>query len=315
MTLRDLLTDETRFVHGVGGSQRLLARDVLLARVVDYGADSFLCGLHPRPLPPAPAAEVERRARGRLRRKRTVPVERLRDAAFGHYLIRRWQEAVNAFDAVYADRQATPPEVHNTDGDPLILTIDHFAIAPGARVDVEAQLAALPDVTPPEADESPSVFVFLRPGNPLYKIWDNTVIGHGRLFDTALQLETNSQARADTLRARVEAACGDLISHRAREHADPVSAKAEPAEPFAAAEPVSPEAKQLILKFKRRHYADWPDHSLPALGGKTPREAIRTAQGRRATDVLLKQMENLEQSADEGTAFDFAIIRRELGLE
>jgi hypothetical protein len=155
----------------------------------------------------------------------------------------------------------------------------------------------------------------LRPGNPLYKSWENTVIGHGRLFDTALQLETNSQARADTLRARVEAACGGLISHRVREHADPVSAKAAPAEPFAAAEPASPEAKQLILKFKRRHYADWPDQSLPALGGKTPREAIRTAQGRRATDVLLKQMEHLEQSAGQGTAFDFGVIRRELGLE
>ena len=35
-----------------------------------------------------------RRARSRLRRKRAVPVERLRDAKMGRYLIARWEEAV-----------------------------------------------------------------------------------------------------------------------------------------------------------------------------------------------------------------------------
>jgi hypothetical protein len=315
ITLRDLLTDETRYVHEVGGSQGLVARDVLLARIVDHDTGSFLCGLHPRPLLPAAAAEVERRARGRLRRKRAVPVERLRDEAFGRYLIKRWQEAVEDFDVAYAARQTALPEVQNSDGDPLIVTIDHFDIAPGARASVEAHLASLSGEEPPDADESPPVFTFLRPGNPRYKSWDNTIVGHGRLFDTTLQLETNSQARADTLRARVEAVCGDLISHRAREHADPVSAKAAPVELDAAAELSSPEAERLILDFKRRHYADWPDQPLPALGGRTAREAIRTAQGRRDVDVLLKEMEHLEQSAAGGVAFDFAEIRRELGLE
>ena len=64
-----------------------------------------------------------------------------------------------------------------------------------------------------------------------------------------------------------------------------------------AGEPPSPEADQLILEFKRRHYADWPDQPLPALDGKTPREAVQTVGGRGVVDVLLKGMENLEQRA------------------
>ena len=36
-----------------------------------------------------------------------------------------------------------------------------------------------------------------------------------------------------------------------------------------APEPPTPEMEQLALEFKRRHYADWLDHPLPALGGET----------------------------------------------
>ena len=317
ITLRDMLTDETRCVHEVSGSQTLVARDVLLARIVDYEETSLLCGSHPRPLSPAPAAEVLRRVRGRLRRKRAVPVDRLRDEAFGRYLIKRWEEAVDELDREYADRLAGSPEIQNTDGDPLLLTIDHFEIAPGKRDDVEARLAELDGVDPPKAGESDPAYVFLRSGNALHKSWEKTVVGRGRLLDTFLQLETNSTSRADTLRARVEVACSGLISHRVRAHADPASEKAasSPSGRGIADEPLTPEAERLILDFKRRHYADWPDHPLPALDGKTPREAVQTAGGRGAVDILLKEMENREQRVEDGASFDFSQLRSELGLE
>ena len=317
ISLRDMLTGETRCVNEVSGSEVLVARDVLLGRVADYEGAFLLCGSHPRPLPPGPAAEVLRRARGRLRRKRAVPIDRLRDESFGRYLIKRWEEAVDALDVAYADQQAGSPEIQNTDGDPLLLTIDHFEIAPGKRRDVEGRLAELADVDSPEVGESDRVYVFLRSGNALHKSWENTVVGHGRFFRTSLQLETNSKSRADVLRARVEGACGGLISHRAREHADPVSEKASSFQSGRdiANEPSGPEAEQLVLGFKRRHYADWPDHPLPALDGQTPREAAQTARGRGDVDVLLKEMENREQRMGEGASFDFSGLRSELGLE
>jgi hypothetical protein len=115
------------------------------------------------------------------------------------------------------------------------------------------------------------------------------------------------------LRARVEAACTDGIRHRAREHADPMSSKAAPAK--SDPEPPPPEAEQFLLEFKERHYADWLDHSLPALDGMTPRKAARTVPGRSAVDTLLKDMENREQRSAGGSAFDFSKFRRELGLD
>ena len=311
LTLCDLLSGETRHVREVSGSQGLVVRDALLARVVDHADGPLLCGSHPRPLPPFEAAEVVRRARGRLRRKRAVPVERLRDPSFGGYLIRRWEEAVAVLEA----RRLIPPVLRNTDDDPLLLTTDHFEIRPSARADVETRLAALEGTESPLPGEDPPVYTFLRSGSTPGGNLDSTVVGHARLTDTALQLETNSRTRADALRERVEAACGDRIKYRIREHTDPLSPKVVLDHRDAAPEPPPADADQIVLEFKQRHYATWPDEPLPALGGQTPRDAIGTPQGRIAVDVLLKDMENRERRAAGGAAFDFSELRRELRLD
>jgi hypothetical protein len=310
VTVRDLLSGEERVVHETSGSQSLVARDALLGRVVDHDGVSVLCGTHPCRLPPFEAAEVVRRARGRLRRKRAVPVERLRDEKFGRYLIRRWDEAVASLDA----RVELPRELRNTDGDSLLVTIDHYDVAPGERPAVEAGLAGLEGVQTPEPGEEPAMYVFLRPegaagGEGI------TVVGQAVLSKMKLMLETSSRERADTLRGRVEAACGGRIRHRAREHQDPLSSKAAAEGGGREPEPLRPEEARVIRRIKELQYATWLDDALPALGGKTPREAVRSARGREAVDVVLKDMENLEHRFHGEAAFDFASIRRELKLD
>jgi hypothetical protein len=56
------------------------------------------------------------------------------------------------------------------------------------------------------------------------------------------------------------------------------------------------------------------DQPVPALHGKTPREAAKTAQGRAGVDVLLKEFENHEQRSPPEARFDFADVRKDLGL-
>jgi len=315
LTLQDLLSGEVRCVQEVSGSQSVVMRDALLGRVVDHEGVSLLCGSHPRLLSPTDTVEVVRRAKGRLRRKRAVPVERLRDEAFGRYLIRRWEEALRARDL----RAAIPPQLQNTDGDPLLLTTDHFALDPGVRTEVESCLAAMEGVevedAAADAEASGPVYVFLTAGNRVHAHLENTVVGRARLVDAGLRLETNSRERADALRARVEAACRGLLRHRAREHSDPLSPAVREARPAAPPEPPPPEAEEAVLDLKRRYYAAWPDEAVPALGGLSPREAVRTAQGRNAVDVLLKDMENQEHRFAGQSPFDFSELRRELNLE
>jgi len=309
VVLRDLITGEERRVAEVGGSRTLVARDAVLARVVDHEGSSLLCGVHPRPLPPISAAEVLRRMRSSLRRRGPLDPDRLRDDAVGRILIRIWEEAVASLDA----RPRLPKALQNTDGDPLLLTTDHFEVMPGAASAVAAGLSAIADVDPPDPGDESGAYVFKRPGNRVHD-WENTIVGSARISEKTLRLETNSQNRADALRRMVESACGPMIRHRLREHADPLSEKAPRGLPVAAPSIPPDEAARIVHEFKRRHYQNWLDESIPALGGKTPREAVRTARGRTAVDVLLKDIENREQRVED-SPFDFSWLRRELGLD
>ena len=74
--------------------------------------------------------------------------------------------------------------------------------------------------------------------------------------------------------------------------------------------------RELTLKYYAEHYARWPDEKLPALKGKTPREAVKTAAGKRAVDDLIRMMENgAERDRKTGRpAFDFKPLRKALGL-
>lgn len=126
--------------------------------------------------------------------------------------------------------------------------------------------------------------------------------------------ETNSKQRADSLRACVERACGPSLRHRAREHVDPTSVAQRSSAPRTPHEPTA-EERDILREAKREHYRAWLDAPVPALGGKTPRQAVRTAGGRRQVDVLLRSFENGEHRMSDGEPFDFSVLRAELGLD
>ena len=186
-------------------------------------------------------------------------------------------------------------------------------MTPGAAAAVEARVAALDGAERDETIEDRTEYAFLRPQDPPHPDGEQTVIGHVTVEPTALRLETNSVARADALCGRIETACGTRIRHRAREHTDPQALLKDRKEPPPPPAPGSPEARA-VAEFKRRHYARWLDQPLPALQGRTPRDAARTATGRAELELVFKQMEHMENHAP-GDAFDFSPLRRELRLD
>jgi len=246
LKLEDTLTGEVRDVQEIEASKLLAPRQAILARVVDYEGLSLLCGCHARPLPPREAAEVVRQARSRLRRKRSDPMVGIRDDKISRYLVGLWDDTGDEL----CQRPLGLPELRNTDGEALLLTVDRFE------------------------------------------------------FDAPL-------------RAEIEATCRGRIRHRSREHSDPIARLGEHPPTVGEGPPglSQDEANTVILEFKRRHYADWPDQPLPALSGKTPRKAVRSKAGREQVDLLLKEMESSEGQSPEGQRFDFSELRRELGMQ
>jgi len=190
MLLLDLLTGERRLVQEASGSRTLVARDAILARVIDLGDDSVLAGTHQRPLPPFEAADVVDHVRAMLHAELPLPVERLRDDDSVRALIAVWHDVVEEMD----EMRSRPPRLQNTDGHRLLLISDHYRFVETTRGAVEAALASIGNAGEVEPqDDGTSAIRFFKRGNRLHAHWDNTVVGAAFVSaDGELRVETNS---------------------------------------------------------------------------------------------------------------------------
>ena len=321
LRLRDLLTGEERRVLERMGSVGVRPRHVFCVRVVDWEGISLMVGSHPRALEPAPADEAVRAVRKALGvRAQHVPVDRLR--AECATVLRHWQSAVDASDEAQARRPL--PTLQNTDGDPLELTEDRFDLAAGARATVEDRLEGVQGFQRVEPDpgdaKDETVFSVTKPGNAQHKSWDNTIVGRVVVTPKAVRSETNSKARADALRRRVEDACGGLLTHRDRRSTDAQDMLASsmgraPSRARTSSGIPSEVGDRLVRDMKEKMYATWPDEAIPALDGLTPREAMKRPAGRRKLDLLLKEFELHEAGEPAERRADIAGLRQRLGLD
>ncbi len=310
LTLRDSLTAEERTVHEVSASKNAKRHMLVLARIVDSAGVSLICGMHTVPLPPAAGAGVVERMRKTLRRRTAVSPDRLRSARIAWRMLDAWSDAV--------DRRLAPPILQNTDGDPILFVEDRWPFRAADRPDVMARLASIEGAERESGDKE--AFTFVRAGNPIHKHWYNTIVGRAVLSTDSLVAEVNSVARADSLRDVIEQACGELLGNRLRSISDPsavLEQQRQTREPAASASKVNantPEMNEIAREMKERHYAEWIHQCIPALGGKTPREAAKTKRGREMLDALMKDIELIEGNQPEAVRFNVRKLRRALGL-
>jgi hypothetical protein len=184
-----------------------------------------------------------------------------------------------------------PQMVDASTGDPLLFVTDHYRVLDPAGL--KEVLDACPELEP-DADGG----------------WAKTVTGTDGVVRAALNIHRGkvaarlevfyrTQRLADEGRVWFETLAGVHVRHLTRELTDPVGAlrsgldkggtddAGSPAS--GASTGIAPEAHtQMIEQVVRRIYAKWPDEQLPALGNRTPREAIRTRAGLERVKGLLR---------------------------
>ena len=316
--LRDLLTGEERRVTERSASECVVARDVVLGRVVDHEGLSLLCGLHPLPLAPRDGAAVVEIARKALsgRRNGRLTVGHLRMPEVATLLVEAWDVVCHAV----ASRP--PPALHNTDGEPLVMVRDELSIT-GALAAVRERLLALPGATLDEPDDDGDGAISFVRENRAGSQLANTVTGRVVLAKNTLALETNSLARATKLRKDVERACAGMVRHLSRTERDgaelaqeAMGGRAGPRRPRDLRPSAPPEVSAALRQMKVEQFERWCELTIPALGGLTPRQAAasRSKRVRDELALLLKEIERSEATAPSDEGFDVDVIRRELGL-
>ena len=85
-----------------------------------------------------------------------------------------------------------------------------------------------------------------------------------------------------------------------------------------AADEIPPQiARQITHDYMDKHYRETLDAPVPALGDKSPRQAVRSAAGRAKVIEWLKFLENRSAQHDDGpiAEYDFVWMWAELGLQ
>ena len=207
-----------------------------------------------------------------------------------------------------------PNIVDRTTGEPLLLITDHYRVDDWAAL--EHALASAPDVEGSRADGWARLF---EGDDGLQR--RRLAIEPGRRPDQ-IKVTYHTQGYADAGRPWLEALAGPAIVFRSRELTDPKARLAqtplEPAPKTAVRNEIPPAViSEVIERHIRQHYADWADQPLPALAGRTPREAIQNPDGLEQVKFLLHSYEHGEAKqakAQQRPAVSYEFLWQTLGI-
>ena len=321
LDLKDVLTGTRFHVLEQGASQTLRPADLLFTRVLTLDGASIMFGASPFIVEPRWHAQIidwrERRFRKRLMRRQDLD-------AFDIEIRELY------FQIAAEQLNPTPPRLSNTDGDPLALTTLTYdlnttvaraleSLAPLARVHGEDLIDGI------TRDESgavtSAVLSWVKSGNRQHKDWDNTILGTLRLSAGRLVVEVNSARRAARVKREVVKRLArtailvdtnvidpsEALAERTRERASGTRDEERLPETL-------PELRAVEEDLLRRHWEQWLETRVPALGNKTPRQAARSAGGRERLEALLAEFTRDAEGGRRSAAPHVAFIRERLGL-
>ena len=324
MVLRDLLSDMALVTVKEKSATRTLKQwDRIAVRVVPERDHYVISGA----LLPFRAEAVEflfTGLRDALKLKKRDALRLTQDQLLGCAPI-----FTSAWLFIEIDRALTPsePQFTNSDGDDVLFHDLCYPLASGVT---QKELAERLDRVKGFVPEGPKFWNWLatrkgRGGKAsgglmlATQMEGATVLGSLELTGKTLLVNVNSAERAAQVEALISAAAGDLLRSPLTtiRTVDQMRADQRRDGPSEEADEIPPEiARQIMRDHLDKHYRETLDAQIPALGGKSPRQAVRTAAGRDKVIDWLKMLENRSSGHVDGAIaeYDFGWMWAELGL-
>ena len=304
LDLLDLATNERLLVREKSATHSLEKFDLMLAWVVWLGDHFEMTG---------PNCGVPRVHRELTLKAISKELRRLRKARPGvadKLLLRETAPAAQmALREAFASWR--PPKMVTMDGKDIVFCQAIFDVSDAAAV--EAKLAAHPNIN----DDNDGFTWVDRKGRKQLGAGPLS-LGTIRVDGRRLVLETKSRERLERGREMLKEYLEGIARHRVDSIKDLDVALAEAAKNPKRHEPrdeiPADVQAQLLGPFMQQHIESWIDERLPALKGKTPREAVKTKAGRTKVVDMLRDQEHAMQGQPGVEAVDFAVVYRKLGL-
>ncbi len=302
-----LIGGETEVIER-SGSRNLRPGDLLFAQIwhqpelAVFGSSAPLC------IPPDKKVEIIE-----LRKKLKKKIAKQNRYLTAHDLL-RYADLIRATYLDIRDRLSAPPRFCNTDGDPLLFHTLTFGIeSTETAFEALAPLAVgrpreelLDDAELDNNGKLSSVdFDWIRQGNRKFKSWDNTILGHIKISAKRLIVEVNSENRAKRLHKEIAKRLGSQAVHEGtvvqtldemRKNPPPGRTTEEQArEAEFEAMLCRPEVRKQLQEAVQKQMEGWVHQKIPALGDRTPLEAVRDPDGKEMVEALLLQWERYDE--------------------
>jgi hypothetical protein len=331
VTAQDLLSGEVLEVNDVSSSYSLVKWQVALLRPLLTNGRLHFAGSG-MSLPPSAKSDLLEPAQELWEEYQTQHPQASLDEFYRDHSLDLHHRMVEI-------ATAPPPPVYTPEGHLLEACTARYAVTnPRAVEERLDQTEELICVGPADEDEAALAYVWLLtdrsrvPEIPIEGkgmiLQTNFVIepeqtthrslGDIRVWRDRLELSCLSRERLKAGKALLKESLGRLIRHLGDEHQDIESmlALADAAPSARPREPISETQKAVTRQMMMDEYRKWLDEPIPALDGKSPRQAARDPAMRGRLEELLKAVEYMEeQRRRDGEPYnDVADIRRDLGL-
>jgi hypothetical protein len=314
LTLRDVFTAETIAVREVRGSLSVARWDLLGARVVRVKGEPFLSGtitlFHAK----------DRESLVRHVTEQYQAYRREHPSASWREFFQREPLLLHRHAARLA-REARPPRVYTPEGHLVMLGRLCYEVCDTRRL--LRVVTAAPDfeeTTNPGGPVEARHFAWIRTGPAERYVKTVPLPPEGIMLSsqrldvdgkvgaaglaalsitgTDLTVESMSAERLAWAKARLAELAGDAIQLRADVVEDPMEKLRSMPERRSAEQPSSeipPDVQtRLVGQMLHRHFTAWLDQQVPALNGRTPRQAARDVLLRPKLIQLLREIENMQ---------------------
>ena len=322
--LQNVLSGIRITVQERAGSRHVKPSDIVFGRVAVIDGIGMIVGLSPYVISPGHKPMIIE-FRGRMKEEAPTITDEV---------LKEWEFEIRELFLEIDRVLFSAPKVCNTDGDPLefhkvVYDIDSAEEAFEKLVSLCVTTKA--SVLRKEAERDPAGHIrraeitWDRKGHKAEPGLSNTILGRIVIEGARLTAEVNSARRAKIIRGKIEAKLGAGARFRMEEIGNLEKMMADEklmgrsdersAEHDALMQ--DPEVRRHMADMIRKHWENWVDMQVPALGGKTPREAVLTSDGIEAVEALLVQAErsgendpHMGEMNNEGTR----LVRERLGL-
>jgi hypothetical protein len=327
--LRDVLIGEETEIEEHSGSEIMRPGDVLYAQIWILPEVATLGRTAPIPIPPDRKVEIIK-LRAQLKRKIKKQDQELTAAD-----LTRYADDIRTVYLDIRDAMSRPPKLQNTDGDPFLSNKLHFNTQ-SAQSTFEAlaplAVGVAKGILLEEAERNPDgslrsiEFDWLKKGNKMHRAWENTVMGHLKIFGKTLLVEVNSANRARRIRQEIEKRLGSQATYVGTETETPEQMLKQAKQRSAlrgAEEQINqddllrdPEIHRQVEAAVQKQVEGWVRTKVPALGGRTPLQAVADPDGREMVEALLQGWERQNEMPRDASILrpDINALRRLLNL-